>query len=60
MIYLFMGLSLLLLAVATYFTHRDYRRGKVVRQVFTKMLAITILIAVLMVIVLVVDFAIGG
>lgn len=56
MIYGFMALSLLFLLFSTWVTYKQYCEGKVVRQVFTKMRAISILVSLLMVIVLITDF----
>ncbi|MCL2620480.1 MAG: hypothetical protein FWD97_06080 [Defluviitaleaceae bacterium] len=58
MIYWFMALSLLFLLFSTWVTYKQYREGKVVRQVFTKMRAISVLISILMVIVLITDFVV--
>jgi hypothetical protein len=55
-----MGLSVVLLAVATFFTYRDYLRGRVVRDVVKKMLTITVLVAVLFVFILITTFVVGG
>jgi hypothetical protein len=58
MIYWFMLASILLLMISTFFTYRDYRRGKAGKGVFTRMLWITLLVGVLMVLILIIDF--GG
>ncbi|MCL2236308.1 MAG: hypothetical protein FWB98_07715 [Defluviitaleaceae bacterium] len=56
MIYALMAISLVFLLFSTWVTYKQYREGKVVRQIFTKMRAISILISILMVIVLFADF----
>ena len=58
MIYWMMAVSIVFLVISTAFTYRDYKRGKVAKGIFVRMLGITIMIAVLMVFVLIIDF--GG
>jgi len=58
MMYALMAISLAFLLFSTWVTYEQYREGKVVRQIFTKMRAISILISILMAIVLFADFVV--
>jgi len=59
MIYWLMLVAVLFLAVATFFTYKEYVTGKVGREIFTKMRLATALIVILYIIVLLSDFVVS-